>query len=289
MKKTKTNMGSFAQTKNMAIRLDGLQNFFSTKLQAKKRSFFAITLVVMAIIPVYAQQYNSESDFQIDWDPNVKDGVIITKYIGTRKEVSIPPSIQNNPVTGIGAKAFNSNRNITKVIIPNSVKTIMNGGYIDDYGAFFNCTSLTSVTIPDSVTSIEESTFANCTSLTNINIPKSVTSIKNGAFADCTKLAGVNIENGVTEILSGGNYYGAFSGCTSLAGITIPSSVTIIGEWAFYNCTGLNSITFQGAITSNNFSKYDPFPGDLRDVYLASDGGPGTYKRFAGGSTWKKQ
>jgi len=100
-----------------------------------KKLVLWIALIVTAIIPVYAQQYDSEKDFQIDWDSNVKDGVVITKYIGAKKEIRIPASIQNNPVTGIGDFAFYRQRGFTKVTIPNSVTSI--GG-----NAFEECTSL---------------------------------------------------------------------------------------------------------------------------------------------------
>jgi len=71
----------------------------------------------------------------------------------------------------------------------------------------------------------------------------------------------------------------------------VPNSVTSIGSEAFYGCTSLTSVTFQGTITSENFSSNGSgvFEGDLKKKYLASDGGPGTYKRFVGGSTWTKQ
>jgi len=82
-----------------------------------------LTFILMAVITfaAYAQQYDSEKDFQIDRDRNVRNGVMITKYLGTKNEVRIPPSIQNNPVTGIGDYAFNDNKSITSVTIPNSV------------------------------------------------------------------------------------------------------------------------------------------------------------------------
>jgi len=246
------------------------------------------------------EAYNSESDFQIDWDKNVKDGVIITKYIGTKNEVNIPPSIQNSPVTGIEEWSFSENKNITKVTIPNGVTSI--GEF-----AFKSCTSLTSITIPNSVISIGGSAFQSCTSLTSITIPNSVISIGKAIFNDCTSLISVTLPNNITSISDG-----AFQGCSSLTNITIPDSVTSIGEWAFNNCynltsiiipnsvtsiiaktfancTNLTSVTFQSTITSGNFSSNMSFPGDLRTKYLASDGGPGTYKRFANGEVWKKQ
>jgi len=289
-----------------------------------KKMVLWIALVVMAIIPVYAQQYDSEKDFKIDWDENVKDGVVITKYIGAKREVSIPPKIQNDPVTGIGAYAFKFNENITKVNIPNSVTrigydafsgctrlanvTIPDRVIIMGEGAFESCTSLTTISIPSSVTSmvkafsnctnltkviigdgitiIDNGAFSNCTSLTSVNIPNVVTFIGSSAFSGCTRLANVNIPNGVTIIGSS-----AFSGCTRLANVTIPSSVTLIGSSAFVRCENLTSITFEGIISSENLKMSyvtSPFDGDLRDKYLASDGGPGIYTRFAGGNVWRK-
>ena len=99
--------------------------------------------------------------------------------------------------------------------------------------AFEDCTSLRSITIPDSVTEIGNSAFRNCTSLTSITIPNSVTSIGEYAFSGCTSLTSVSIPDSVTEI---GN--SAFRNCTSLTSVTIPNSVTSIGEYAFYGCTG---------------------------------------------------
>jgi hypothetical protein len=238
-----------------------------------KKMISGIALILMAIVPVYAQQYDSEKDFQIDWDSNVKNGVVITKYIGTRKEVRIPPNIQNNQVTGISDNAF-ADSSITSVIIPNSVTRI-------GYTAFANCTKLTSVIISNSVTLIEEKVFFGCESLTNITIPDSVTYIDEYAFASCTSLTSVIIGNSVKTISER-----AFVNCTKLTNVIIPNSVSFIDEAAFANCTNLISVTFRGNIFENNL-KYNSFPDDLRDKYLA--GGIGTYMKARGGSTWSKQ
>jgi len=159
--------------------------------------------------------------------------------------------------------------------IPDSVTSI-------EEHAFSGCTSLTSVTIPDSVTSIGNNAFLNCTSLTSITLPNNVTSIGDGAFSN-TNLASVAIPDSITSIRSG-----TFFRCASLASVTIGNSIASIGGAAFGNCTSLTSVTFSGTIPESGFNT-DAFygTGDLRDKYLA--GGPGTYTRPSGGSTWTKQ
>ena len=107
--------------------------------------------------------------------------------------------------------------------------------------AFASCTSLTSVTIPNSVTSMGHSVFAGCTSLTGVVIPNSVTSIEAAAFAGCTSLTSVIVGNSVTSIRDS-----AFAGCTNLASVTIGNSVITIGAQAFYRCTNLTNFTFLG-------------------------------------------
>ena len=119
---------------------------------------------------------------------------------------------------------------MTSVTIPNSVTSIGNS-------AFEHCSGLTSVTIPNSVTSIGWYAFYNCTSLTSVTIPNSVTSIGEGAFSGCSGLTSVTIPNSVTSI--GIN---AFRGCTGLTSVTIPNSVTSIGNNAFYRCISLTSV-----------------------------------------------
>ncbi len=145
-------------------------------------------------------------------------------------------------VTSIGEEAFLNCSSLTSVTIGNSVT------YMDSY-AFKGCSSLTSVTIGNSVTSIGAWAFENCSSLTSITIPNSVTSIGNGVFKNCSSLTSVSIGNSVTSI---GRQ--AFSGCISLTSITIPNSVTSIGEQAFYNCSSLTSVSLDmSSIPANLF------------------------------------
>ena len=106
-------------------------------------------------------------------------------------------------------------------------------------------TSVTSVVIPNSVTSIVDSAFQECTNLASITVGNGVTSIGNSAFRACSQLTIATIGNSVTSI---GGF--AFNLCTSLTSITIPNSVTSIGDSAFNNCTSLISITIPNSVTS---------------------------------------
>jgi len=179
-------------------------------------------------------QFTSEKDFQVEREG---DGVKIIKYFGYETEIRIPPRIQNYPVTNIGANAFKSSR-LTSVVIPNSVTSI------GDY-AFCDCTSLANINISNSVTSIGAYVFKGCIKLTSIIIPNSVTSIGDYAFCDCTSLVSINIPNSVTSI---SDY--TFYDCTSLVSINIPNRVNSIGSYAFYDCTSLVSINIPNSVTS---------------------------------------
>ena len=132
-------------------------------------------------------------------------------------------------VTSIGSSAFEGCSSLTSITIPESVTSI--GNY-----AFQYC-SLTSITLPEGVTSIGYNAFWGCESLTSITIPEGVTSIRNNAFYECSSLTSITIPEGVTSI---GEW--AFSYCSSLTTITIPESVTGIGQLAFCRCSSLTSI-----------------------------------------------
>ena len=146
--------------------------------------------------------------------------------------------VMQQGVTSIGDHAFWDCSGLTSVTIPDGVTSIGDS-------AFSGCAALTSVTIPEGVTSIGDYAFAYCVSLTSVTIPDGVTSIGDSAFSGCTALTSVTIPGSVTSI--GG---GAFSGCTSLTSVAIPSSVTEIGGSAFSGCTGLTSVTIPDSVTS---------------------------------------
>ncbi len=125
----------------------------------------------------------------------------------------------------------------TNISIPTTVTSI-------EEDAFFYCASLTSIEIPSSVTTIERGAFQYCKVLTSVKIPSSVTSIKSSVFGNCTNLTNIEIPSSVTEL---GQY--AFNNCKSLTNIEIPSSVTTIKSSAFKGCSNLTSIEIPSSVT----------------------------------------
>ncbi len=183
----------------------------------------------------YAFYYTGYYSNSSNWENNIL--YIGNHLISAKTYLSGAYTIKNGTKT-IAARAFYDCDSLTSVTIPDSVTSI-------GEGAFYNCSSLTSITIPDSVTSIGEYTFYNCSKLTSITIPDSVTSIGKYTFYNCSKLTSITIPDSVTSIGEG-----AFYNCSSLTSITIPDSVTSIGNYAFDDCSSLTSITIPDSVTS---------------------------------------
>ena len=137
----------------------------------------------------------------------------------------------------IGDNAFSGCSSLTSLTLPSSVTSI-------GYSAFFGCIRLTSLTLPSSVTSIGSSAFEGCRSLTSLILPSSVTEIGKSAFSGCSGLTSLTLPSSVTSIDGR-----AFYGCSSLFGLTLPSSVTSIGSSAFEACYGLFSLTLPSSVT----------------------------------------
>ena len=146
--------------------------------------------------------------------------------------IEIPDS-----VTSISNSAFYLS-GVTSINIPNGVTSI-------EDNTFLGCRRLTSISISDSVKKIGDNAFNGCSGLTGIIIPDGVTSIGMQAFSGCDALTSINIPNGVTYIENS-----TFRMCWALTSINIPDSVTGIGPSAFYACRGLTSINLPDSVTS---------------------------------------
>lgn len=126
---------------------------------------------------------------------------------------------------------------MTSVVIPEGVTSILTE-------AFEFCSSLANVTIPNSVTNISKRAFKDCKALDNVTIPENVTYIGEKAFQNCSNVTNISISNSVIKI---GNY--AFENCSGLVSAVIPNSVTTIGDYAFHNCSNLKNISISNNIT----------------------------------------
>ena len=213
------------------------------KKKLKLFSLIATPVIILAIVlsvcisNYYESHYKKPTIDGIKYE-KISGGYRLVEYVGYDSDVVIPDEVRGKPVIEIDEYAFRNCTSLTSVTIGDSVTTIGDR-------AFYDCTSLTSVTIPDSVTTIGNLAFYDCTSLTSITIPDSVTTIGYTAFSNCTSLTSVTIPDSVTTIGES-----AFSSCTSLTSITIPDSVTTIGSSAFSSCTSLTSITIPDSVTA---------------------------------------
>ena len=144
--------------------------------------------------------------------------------------------------TSIGGSAFEYCSSLTSVVIPDSVTSIGDWAFSESF--------ISSVVIPDSVTSIGKCAFSWCSRLASVVIGDSVTSIGDGAFSWCSSLTSIVIPDSVTSIGES-----AFYGCSSLTSLVIPDSVTSIGESAFAYCTSLSQIIVDTG--NNNYSSID--------------------------------
>ena len=160
-------------------------------------------------------------------------------------------------MTIIAKSAFYSCSSLSSITIPTSVTSI-------ESETFYKCTSLTSLTIPSSVTSIGSSAFYGCSGLTSLIIPSSVTSIGASAFYRCIGLTSLAIPLSITSIEAS-----TFLGCSGLTSFTIPLNVTSIGASAFSECSGLTSIHIPSNVTSIGASAFMLCSG-LTTIYAYS-------------------
>lgn len=261
------------------------------------KKYLAIVLAVVLIlsaIPMTAMA-NTSGNYTYEVISETDKTCVITKYTGSTRNLVIPSSLDGYKVVEIGEYAFFDkeesigNKNLRSVEIPATVKKI--GKF-----AFNACSGLNTVVLVDGIEIVEEGAFFNCTYLATINLPDSITYIgrnilhdtkimpllpqyeredsmlpatepifdmsnwTNGALyigkhllgVDLTKAGSFSVKEG-TKTIAGEAFYW----CDKLTSITIPNGVVSIGEYAFYNCDGIKSLYLPDSITAIGQSAFD--------------------------------
>ena len=263
------------------------------------RQILLSTLLALLIFATCACNKSKQSDDLEDEPPVEPVGIEGLNYVlskdesfyvitgmgnCTLSELTFPSEHNGKPVKII-ASLTGKYKDVTSVVIPDSVDTI-------EESTFSGCNKLTSVTISNSVTTIKDSTFYGCSSLTKIVVPNSVKAIEAHAFSNCTSLIDIVLPDGITYVASsafndtayindqnnwyndafyagthllktniaeiGGDYKvregtttissSAFKGCESLTSVEIPNGVVSIGSEAFYDCKNLYEISIPDTV-----------------------------------------
>ena len=228
--------------------IDGVDgdNIFTSVIQDDEYVYFNLTDGTMITLPKHDKENIQFEDLLVkaicckNWDTN-NDGELsyaeaaAVNTIGTafQENANIIAFTELKYFTGlidIESRAFYGCSSLWKIVLPENICTIGSS-------AFNGCSSLTNVVIPDSVVTIGGSAFNECSSLTNIIIPNNITSIEYATFNRCTSLTSVVIPDNITLVSSN-----AFSKCLGLMTLTIGNGVTKIEEGGFYGCTQLSTI-----------------------------------------------
>ena len=154
-------------------------------------------------------------------------------YAASIKSVVIKPG-----VTGIGEYAFYGCTGMTQLTLPDGVTRL---GQL----AFYGCTALSSVTVPGSVTEMGKCVFSECTALESAVLHDGITTLGEWAFAECESLRSVSLPDSLLSIENS-----AFARCQALESIELPNKLNVIGDNAFFCCSGLESIEIPDGVTT---------------------------------------
>ena len=158
----------------------------------------------------------------------------------------------------IGSSAFLGCSELTSLTLPDGITSIGSS-------AFLGCSGLTSLTLPAGIKWIGSSAFNGCSGLTSLTLPDGIVFIDSRAFCGCSGLTSLNLPAGITSIGDD-----TFQGCSGLTSLTLPAGITRIGSYAFLNCSGLTSLTLPASITSIGSWAFQGCSG-LTSIYVCAE------------------
>jgi hypothetical protein len=206
-----------------------------TGKHARFALFLALLLLFVTLLPAWAAERSDQLLYSVD----NQGQATITGYVEMPEGVlSIPDAIDGHPVIAIGNEAFYLCSEVTEVILPEGLVSI-------GANAFTDCATLVGITIPDGVTEIGEQAFMGCSSLEDVGLPTTLTELSANLFSDCTALKSIDIPEGV-EVIG----QEAFFRCESLCEVTFPTTLKTIEARAFQGCSNLSSVTLPTGIAS---------------------------------------
>lgn len=219
-----------------------------------KQRCFRLLLLASAIATSLSAAYSFESAgiyYNITGDNTVEVTYSDRDNNTYSGSISVPETVTNNgteySVTTIGVSAFKGSA-VTSVSMPEGITSI-------DYNAFSGCQNLETVALPESLTTLGSEAFSGCQNLESVTLPETLTTLGYSAFKACKLLKTIKIPSGVTAIPDQ-----CFDGCSSLESVTIPEGVTTIGWDAFTICNREQHVEFQLELFENNENEKNKFP-----------------------------
>lgn len=186
------------------------------------------------------------------FDEYIMDGGTIISYNGTDAELVIPEEIDGVTVTAIGPSAFENNKTITSVVMPDTITKI-------GEKAFYNCTEMTKIKLSDNLSLCGKYALGYCKKLTELEIPGSLTVLGHYMLYHCEGLKSLIVNEGVKQV-----YLYSISDCWSLKSISLPSTLTTISSAGIYGCRTLETIKIPENVTILNSQTF-------RDCRILSD------------------
>ena len=175
----------------------------------------------------------------------------------------------------LGSRAFYNCSGLTSLSLPSGITSI-------GWEAFSGCSGLTSLSLPSGITSMGNEAFSGCSGLTSLSLPSGLTSIGYNAFSGCSGLTSLSLPSGLTSI-----DFNAFSGCSGLTSLSLPSGLISIGDGAFSGCSGLTSLSLPSGLTSIGDVAFSGCSG-LTSIYVYTEKLPNTGSNVFDGCDAKK-